>query len=143
MGDYRALYGKEFLGAWDLPRDVTLTIDKVSQGALPKSGTSKVDKRPIVHFAGTPKTLVLNATNGKAIAGMYGPIVEKWTGKRITIFATTTSFGGTTVECIRVRPKAPAAKGGNDLPAERAPDTHIAEPVHEVAPDDDGSVAGL
>ena len=149
MADYRSMYDKNFIGAWDLAKgDATLTIDKVTQGALPKQGTSKIDKRPIVHFKGTPKTLVLNVTNGKAIAGMYGPIIEQWVGKRISVFATTTQFGSNTVECVRVRPKVPPAKGGNNLPAERDPETHIDAPVSEAAPEimggnDDGTVPGL
>ena len=146
MTDFRALYGKEHLGAWDLPRDVTLTIARVTQGEL--RSKDKTDKRPIVHFAGTPKTMVLNATNGKAIAAMYGVQVEQWAGKRITIYKTTTSFGPNTVDCIRVRPTKPPAKGGNALPVETTAETIIHEAADEVAPEitggnDDGTVAGL
>ena len=148
MTDYRALFGKEHLGAWDLPRDVTLTIARVTQGELRGSGGKKVDKRPILHFAGTPKTMVLNTTNGKAIAAMYSPQVESWTGKRITIYATTTSFGNDTVPCIRVRPTKPPAKGGNALPVETTAETILHESADEVAPEimggnDDGTVPGL
>jgi hypothetical protein len=148
MTDFRSLYGKEHLGAWDLTRPATLTIAKVTQGELRTPDSRKVDKRPIVHFERTPKTLVLNATNGKTIAAMYGAQVEAWTGKRITVFATTTAFGGRTVECIRVQPTKPPAKGGNALPEEAPPETVIDEPVHDVAPEitggsDDGSVPGL
>ena len=150
MTDFRSLYGKEHLGAWDLPRDVTLEISKVTQGELRASGGAKVDKRPIVHFEKTTKTLVLNATNGKAIAAMYGTQVEAWKGKRITIYKTTTTFGPNTVDCVRVRPTKPPAKGGNALPEDARAETVtvIDEPVHDVAPEimggnDDGTVPGL
>ena len=137
MTDYRTLFGKEHLGSWDLPRDVTLTIERVTQGELRVPGGKKVDKRPIVHFQGTPKTLVLNATNGKAIASIYSPQVETWAGKRITIYATTTSFGGETVPCIRVRPVKPPARGGGGLAAAPAVETVIEEDAREVAPETD------
>ena len=149
MTDYRALYGKEYIGAWDLPRDVTLTIARVKQGELRAPDTKKVDKRPIVYFEKTDKGLVLNVTNGRTIASMYGTTVEDWTGKRITLFATTTTFGRATVPCIRVRPKVPG-KGGNALPETPPSETAIDEPAHEVAPEpssldsnDDGTVPGL
>ena len=89
-------------------KDFTLTIRKVEAGSVTGS-KGKKDKKPIVHFERTDKKLALNKTNGKVIAGMYGPDTDDWVGKRITLYATTTEFGSETVECIRVRPKVPPA----------------------------------
>lgn len=111
MPDYRSMYGKEWLGAWDFERDVTLTITDVTAAELVASGGRK-SKRPAVSFKGTDKRLALNATNGKAIAGMYGTKTEAWIGKRITLFKTMTRKpdGDGEVECIRVRPSIPPTK---------------------------------
>ena len=38
---------------------------------------------------------------------MYGPYIEHWAGKRVQIYATTTKFGGDTVECLRIRKDPP------------------------------------
>lgn len=106
---YKAMYDSPYLGAWDLPeRDTILTIDRVEAEEL--TSARGTNRKPVVYFRGTKKALVLNKTNGKAIAGMYGPRTSKWTGQRIAIYATTTTVGGEVTECIRVRPTVPKGK---------------------------------
>jgi hypothetical protein len=67
-----------------------------------------VSKKPVIVFAGKKKKFAVNKTNGKTIAGMYGTDVAAWKGKQVTLYPTTTRFGGETVECIRVRPAVPS-----------------------------------
>ena len=109
--DYRTLYEKEYLGAWNLDDgDKTLTITRVIGGTLTRPG-GKQSKKPVCYFRETPKGLAVNPTNGKTIAGMYGNAIENWVGKRITLFRSMTRNpeGGGEVECIRVRPQIPAS----------------------------------
>lgn len=110
--DVRQMFDSPYLGAWDLQgKDWTVTISKVTPGELPKAGTSKKDKAPIIHFEGAEKGMVLNKTNMRAIAGIVGSFkVTEWVGARITLFASTCQFGPNTVDCIRVRPHAPRDK---------------------------------
>jgi hypothetical protein len=106
MPDYRTMFDREYIGAWDLAgKDVTLTIVKVEG----KTSTSQRGKnlKPVLYFEKTEKGFVCNKTNGKTIATMYGNDTDKWAGKRITLHASTTSAGGEMVECIRVRPQQP------------------------------------
>lgn len=128
MADWRKFFDKEFLYAYDFDggRDVTLTIDKVAGGEL-KGENGKTDKKPIVTFRETKKKLALNKTNGSTIASLYGNDVEKWVGKRITLYPTTTTFGRQTVECIRVRPKVPNGKSAAP-PATMEPTPNSAPP---------------
>jgi hypothetical protein len=110
--DYRSLYDKDYIGAWDLKeKDVTVTITKVIGGNLVGQGGRKT-RKPVVYMRGTEKGFAINATNGKAIAGMYGNHVEGWVGKRITLYKSMTRNpnGDGDVECIRVRPTVPAQK---------------------------------
>lgn len=121
--DVRSLYEKEFLYSYDLQgRDVTLTIERVVQGKLVGVG-GKSNKKPVVHFRegkDPKKGLGLCITNARTIAGICGSFeVEKWVGKRITLYPTTTEFGGKTVDCIRIRPEAP--KGAAPRSASPAP----------------------
>jgi hypothetical protein len=113
MTDYRKMYDKDYVGAWDLPdnKDTTVTITKVKGGELVGLGGRKT-KKPVIFLHGTTKGLALNATNGKAIATMYGNHVEEWVGKRISLYKSTTRNpnGDGEVECVRVRPQIPAAK---------------------------------
>lgn len=116
MTDYRSMYDREFIGAWDLAGkgDVAVTIASVKAGELTAQGGRKA-KKPVVYFEGAQKGFALNKTNGKAIAAMYGNDTEQWAGKRIAIYATKTTFGAEEVECIRVRPTPPS-----DKPSEKA-----------------------
>jgi len=112
MPHYRTMMDRDSLGAWDLPTDKTATIERVEAAQLPGAGKIKASRKPIIHFKGTPKVLIVNSTIGKTIAGMYGNDTDGWVGKRITLYGTTCrGADGSTVECIRVRPKIPTAPG--------------------------------
>jgi hypothetical protein len=102
---------KEMLYAHDLDnRDVTITIEKVVGGEL-RGENNKKSKKPIAHIKGKTKKLALNVTNCRIIEQLAGtPDPAEWAGMRVTIFPTTTDFGGKTVECIRVRPYLPKEK---------------------------------
>ena len=40
----------------------------------------------------------------KSITRLYGPYIEDWAGKDITLFASKVKVAGEVVECLRVRP---------------------------------------
>lgn len=105
---------KDMLFAYDLDgRDVTVTIERVVGGELTGEQGRKT-KKPIAHLKGTTKKLALNNTNCATLEQLTGTAdVEQWSGERVTLFPTTTSFGGKTVECIRIRPYLPKAKESN------------------------------
>lgn len=110
--DVRKLYDKAYIYAYDLEgRDVTVEIVRVTGGTLVGTG-GKSNKKPVLYFKGTEKGLALNITNARVIAGLYGGFdSDKWIGKRITLYPTTTTFGSNTVDCIRIRPIVPKGKG--------------------------------
>ena len=109
--DVRKFYDKSYIYAYDLEgRDVTVEIVRVVGGTLVGTG-GKSNKKPVLYFKGTEKGLALNITNARVIAGLYGGFdSEKWIGKRVTLYPTTTTFGSQTVDCIRIRPAAPKGK---------------------------------
>lgn len=107
MPDFRTMFDKDYIGAWDLAgKDVTVTIAKVEAKILVSQGAKKT-KKPVAYFANAEKGMALNTTNCKTIAAMYGSDTDAWVGKRITIYPTKTDMGGQTVDCIRVRPGIP------------------------------------
>jgi len=69
----------------------------------------KIEQLPVLHFTGTEKGLILNRTNADQVAGLHGPNVEDWAGKRIGLFIMrgVKAFGGIH-DVIRVRPSVPA-----------------------------------
>jgi len=104
---------KEHLYAFDLDgREVTVQIDKCFAGELAGEKGRK-SKKPMLKFVGKEKKLAINKTNGKTIASLYGTDTDGWAGKWITIYPTTTDFGGETVDCIRIRPQVPQGKIGS------------------------------
>lgn len=139
MTDVRTMYDKEFLYAYDLQgRDVTAVIERVKPGKLVGEG-GKASKKPVIYFAGKEKGLALNITNARTIAGMYGSFeVEKWVGKAITMYATTTTFGSKTVDCIRIRNVIPVgARNGNGKTQGQKPATAPPPVDREPGADDD------
>lgn len=122
MTHWKKCMNKEFLGSWDLDgrKSVVLTIREVVAGEVKSErGT---DKRPIASFEKTPKRMILNTTNCKAIAKMYGDTIEDWSGKRVEVFVAPVSVGGETVDALRIRsrvPSGPATTAAPDLAPER------------------------
>ena len=103
MPDYRSLYDSDFLHHYDLAKDeVTVEIESVTGETLTGQGGRK-SKCPLVKFKGATKTLVLNKTNGKAIATLYGNDTAAWPGNKVVLYKATTSLGGETVDCVRVK----------------------------------------
>lgn len=80
-------------------RDVKVQIHSVTMEIV----GNPPENLPVVHFANTKKSLVLNKTNGNTIAALHGDDTDLWNGKEVTLYATTTEFGGKIVPCIRVR----------------------------------------
>jgi hypothetical protein len=113
MPDYRTMFDRDYIGAWDLGgKDITKTIARVEAKKL--RNRTAANTKPVIFFKGAVKGFALNKTNGKTIAAMYGTNTDKWIGKAITIYPTTTTFGSDTVECIRVRPGIPQVKSSDD-----------------------------
>ena len=106
MGDYRKMFDSEYLASWDLEKDTTVEMAQVVLGEV-QGKNGDATKKPILYFKGAKKGMVLNKTNGKIIAAMYGNDTDAWVEKSITLYATTCESFGDTVDCIRVRPGVP------------------------------------
>ena len=123
--NFRTLFPSDYVAASDLCRqDVTVVIASITQEEV---GESK-DLLPVLRFAGMKKGMVLNRTNAKRIAAMYGNDCDGWVGKPITLYESETEFRGETVPCIRVRPEQPKPSA-LAVPAPVAPPAPIAPPI--------------
>lgn len=122
MAHYKTMFeATDMLFAHDLGgREVTVEIAKVYAGELMGEKGRKT-RKPFLVFAGKSgeKKLALNKTNGKTVAKLYGTDTDKWIGKRVTLYPTTTDFGGETVDCIRIKPTVP--KSSAQKPVETKP----------------------
>lgn len=89
-----------YLKAADLDgKRVGVIIDKVEMEDI--GGENK----PILHFKGKERGLVLNKTNANSITFIVGSDeTDQWVGKRIVLYPSKTDFQGKSVACIRVDP---------------------------------------
>jgi hypothetical protein len=118
--DLRTMFDSPYLGAWNVSgKDYNVTIEKVTGADIVGEG-GKQSRKPLVYFKGVKKPLIVNKTIMKTLHGLFATYSAKaLVGKRITLYATTTKFGGQTVDCIRVRNVAPKA-GQDEAPNEQA-----------------------
>jgi hypothetical protein len=109
MAHWKLMTDRKWIYAFDLGgKDRNVRIVRVEAGTLEGLGGRKT-KKPCVYFDGNDKPLALNATNAKTIAALVGSNdTDEWIGKWVTLYPTTCQGPtGETVECIRIRPRAP------------------------------------
>lgn len=106
---WKILQNPDYIGAYWLPpgEDVTVVIDYVVRELITGTGGKK-EECTVAHLKDGVKPFILNATNSKSIAKLYGNYIEDWAGKAITLFASTAKLAGDTVECLRIRPQVMA-----------------------------------
>ncbi len=101
------MYPSKWMSAKDLDgQDKVVTIRRIEEETIAS------DDKWVLYFdlRQSTKGLVLNQTNAKTIAKLYGEDSDEWVGKSITLFPTEVDFKGDQVEAIRVRSKAPVPR---------------------------------
>jgi hypothetical protein len=92
----------KYLSAADLDGQVVvLAMSNVLMEDIGFGGDKKV--LPVLYFEGKDKGLVLNKTNSRKIAEMFGDDTDDWTGQQIALFEAMVEFQGDTVAAIRVK----------------------------------------
>lgn len=61
------------------------------------------DQKLVMYFENKEKGLILNKTNGMAIAAEFGPETDGWIGATIELFSMKVPFNGQQVDSIRIR----------------------------------------
>jgi len=98
----------DYLGAYafDEGKDMIVKVKDVRIETV-QNQQGREDK-PVLHFEGDVKPLILNTTNMKAIEKVAGsPYMDEWVGKKLQLYVTMVSAFGTTTEAVRVREFAP------------------------------------
>ena len=102
------LFPSKYLKASDAAEPVTLTITKVTQEAM-KNRDGDDETKPVIHFVEMEKPMVLNRTNAKTIAELYGDNIEDWTGKKVILTSVDVDAFGETTAALRISHKKPVA----------------------------------
>ncbi len=139
---YKMLVPSTYLGQWDLtdPKtsktfEPTVEIESVNAYTSPRKRKKKMpdgswvevkDKPKLdLSFKGKKKHWLCNVVGRETIAAMYGPYIEDWIGKRITLYVdSSVMFAKKRTGGIRVRPMVP----GSNVPTTLEP---LDEPVDE------------
>lgn len=79
------------------------------------------DRKPVIWFTGAKKGVVLNKTMARAIADMYGPETDDWTGKYVTLYTEAVRAFGEDHLAIRVRKPAAHLVPGYTRPSNHTP----------------------
>lgn len=109
-----SLYPSRFLRCADLSgRPMRVTIEGLKKEDI--GGESKV----VLSFTNGTKALILNKTNGKAIAKALGNETGTWRGKAIVLVPAQVDFRGDIVDAIRIRA---ASAPESEPPPSEAPD---------------------
>jgi hypothetical protein len=120
--NFSDLYPSRYLKASDLEGPVTVVIESLDQEEVGKDR----DVKPVMRFRGVGKPLILNRTNGAAIAKLYGQATAAWLGKPVQLYTATVEVGGEQHDAIRVRAPAAAAKAKSQAPL-RMPEPPLGE----------------
>ncbi len=143
--DWRAYFDSSCLRVWHLAgKERTFKIGKVTRltSEMVNGGKREIKKQPKLELldskgAKVPLPLLLNKTNAKTIARLYGNNPSAWVGKLIALFPATTSVGGEDVDCIRVRNETPRRAQKAKPEQTPAPVTNGLDPQREPGDDSD------
>lgn len=109
---WKDFFNYKYLGSQDLEvgKDLIVTVKRTAQEKHKVTG-GKEESFLVVHFEGQEKGMIFNKTNSRSMMLLAkSAYVEDWIGKTIALYITTTSFGGKTVEALRIREKAVEVK---------------------------------
>lgn len=107
----KRLDNSKYIGAYSLSpgEDRVVTIKSIAVEEVLQAGGKK-DQCTVLTLAGGEKPMIINSTNSKTLAKLYGSDDDKWIGKSFTLYASTTSVAGEQMECLRIRPVVPGPK---------------------------------
>lgn len=108
---FKKLRNPSYIGSYELmindkeSKELVVTIGKVSNETVTVLDKSEVCM--VMQLVGQ-KPMILNATNSKTIAKMYGAFIEDWAGKQITLYVAKIRAFGDTHDALRIRATKPA-----------------------------------
>ena len=105
---WKAWTNPNYLGAYAFQpgEEKTVTIKEVKRETVQNERGK--EECTVVYFMEDVKPLILNKTNGDAIAKVWGtPYIEDWNGKRITLRVKKVSAFGDMVDAVRVSKERP------------------------------------
>ncbi len=95
--------GGNFLKSEDVPAGAKLTC-KITSITTKEFGKEDKSQTKLVAELESGKSFVINSTNAKRLAGLFGTEKFKdWVGGTFILYRAETMFGGQEVACLRVQ----------------------------------------
>jgi len=102
------IFPSKYITAADLNgKSFTLTMSGVTLEEMMTHDNKRVPK-PVCWFSNAQKGFVMNVTNARIIAALYGDDTAGWIGRRITLYPTQVRAFGQMQDALRVREEIPA-----------------------------------
>jgi len=98
-----ALPGR-YLSGDDLDGEVVVTIERVVMESFRDPRTRVETRKPVMYFQRAKRGLIVNRTNWRTVADLYGDESDNWTGKRIVLAPAMVDAYGKQTKAVRVRP---------------------------------------
>ena len=109
---WKQFFDYKYLGAYSLEKgeERVLTIKGIQHEEVVGNNGEK-SLLPVLYFTDSPKPMILNKVNSKAITQIYKtPDPREWIGKKIQIYVDPkVRVGREYTEALRIRPKEPDA----------------------------------
>ncbi len=136
MVNINTIFPSRYLSAVDLNgTQPTVTISAIEVIDLENDG--RKERKLVASFEGKQKQLVLNKTNSRSLADMYGEDTDEWIGKSLKLVTARVDFQGRRVDAIRIDP--PARKEQTTTPVSM-PKPTLSQMAAGTAPDFDDEV---
>ena len=107
---WKKLNNPDYLGSWDFQpgEEKILTIKEVKRESVYNPSSSGKEECTVAHFVENTKPLILNVTNAKMIAKVWGtPFIEDWANRKIIVKVKKISAFGEMVDAVRVSSDRP------------------------------------
>jgi hypothetical protein len=107
---WKKLTNPDYLGSYAFQpgEEKTVTIKEVKREMVFNPSNGSKEECTVAYFVEDLKPLILNTTNCKTIARVWGtPYVEDWAGRKITLKVKKVSAFGEMVDAVRVSGERP------------------------------------
>lgn len=112
-----------------------MTISRYGQVPIERDGKQLL--KPALYLAEADRPCLMNKTNVKRIAELYGPETDNWPGKQIAVYAEVINAFGRTAPAIRIGPPdMPGARPPKAAAEPAAPTAQADQPPAPTAQDD-------
>jgi len=105
------VYPSKYLSGGDLPHATNVTIKNVEVAEF-KQKDGSTEKKPVMEFQEPLKLLVVNKTNFKACAKMFGDGTAGWQGKTVRLVPVEVEVAGEHHIGVRIREPEEPKQGG-------------------------------